>query len=255
MATALDDILARWDSGEGKPFKGRLIDFGAYAADPDNIGCMCAQGQVLHLLGGYSPQKLRDTEQEQADREAAKLLGISIAHSILLRSVNDSVDGAPSIVLTHPEKVLGSEAQTVLAFWRHLDRMTDEDWLKVDAAWAAAWAAAGDAAGGAAWAAAWAARAAAGDAAWAAAWAAKAAAGDAAWAAAWAAAGDAAGGAARAAAWAAAGVVAGVAAGDAGYACSEIQGAALMRERGQPFFFLPMFGFADPEAVLAAEAK
>jgi hypothetical protein len=26
-----------------------------------------------------------------------------------------------------------------------------------------------------------------------------------------------------------------------------------MRERGQAFFFLPMFGFADPEAVLVAE--
>jgi len=40
------------------------------------------------------------------------------------------------------------------------------------------------------------------------------------------------------------------AAGDAaGYAANEIQGAALMRERGQPFFFLPMFGFATPEEI------
>ena len=35
----------------------------------------------------------------------------------------------------------------------------------------------------------------------------------------------------------------------AGYAANEIQGAALMRERGQPFFFLPMFGFATPEDI------
>jgi len=48
---------------------------------------------------------------------------------------------------------------------------------------------------------------------------------------------DAAGAAARGAAWAAA------------RGANEIQGAALMRERGQPFFFLPMFGFADPEAI------
>ena len=57
------------------------------------------------------------------------------------------------------------------------------------------------------------------------------------------------------AAWDAAGDAAGVAARAAAWACSEIQGAALMRERGQPFFFLPMFGFADPEAVLAADQE
>jgi hypothetical protein len=33
------------------------------------------------------------------------------------------------------------------------------------------------------------------------------------------------------------------------WACSEIQGAKLMRERGQPFFFLPLFGFATPEEI------
>jgi hypothetical protein len=27
-----------------------------------------------------------------------------------------------------------------------------------------------------------------------------------------------------------------------------------MRERGQPFFFLPMFGFADPESIPALPA-
>ena len=35
-------------------------------------------------------------------------------------------------------------------------------------------------------------------------------------------------------------------------AATEIQGADLMRERGQPFFFLPMFGFADEQAVIVA---
>jgi len=191
----LQEIIARWDSNEGKPYKGSLIDFEAYEADPTNIGCMCAQGQVLHLIGGWAPDKLRNTEQRKADLATAKLLNISVAHAILLRSVNDKADGAPSIVLTHPEKVLGDQAQTVLAFWLHLDGMKAKDWKKVDAAWAAAGAAAGDAARAAA-------RAAAGAAAW-----------------------------------------------DAEYACSEIQGARLLRERGKPFFFLPMFGFAEPEAI------
>jgi hypothetical protein len=39
----------------------------------------------------------------------------------------------------------------------------------------------------------------------------------------------------------------------ASWAANETQGAAFMRNRGQPFYFLPMFGFADPEAVLAAD--
>jgi hypothetical protein len=49
--------------------------------------------------------------------------------------------------------------------------------------------------------------------------------------------------------WAAAG------AGAAARAANEIQGAAFMRDRGQPFYFLPIFGFTDPEAVLASDKE
>ena len=117
------------------------------------------------------------------------------------------------------------------------------------AAWDAARAAAGDAARDAAWAA-------AGDAARDAAWAAAVnaagdAAGDAAWDAAWAAAWDAAGDAAWAAAGDAAGDAAEDAARDAARATNEIQGAAIMRANGTPFYFLPVFGFANPEAITA----
>lgn len=219
----IDELLARWNSDEGKPYKGSLIDWAAYEADPPNIGCMCAQGQVLNLVGGWSPQRLHDTNQRDVDKATAQLLNISTAHAVLLRIINDRVDGAPSIVLTHPEKVLGDQAPTLLAFWRHLDRMTEEQWV---ATWAAraAWSSRN-----VAWFASWdSARVAAGEAA---AWAA----GDAAWDTASCAAGDAADGIA------------------AKYACAEIQGARIMREKGQPFTFLPMFGFVDPEAVLAAE--
>ena len=31
--------------------------------------------------------------------------------------------------------------------------------------------------------------------------------------------------------------------------CMCAQGAHIMRERGQPFFFLPLFGFDNPEAI------
>jgi hypothetical protein len=152
----LTELLAKWDSGDGKPYKGNLIDWDAYEADPDSLGCMCAQGQVLATIGGKTPEELRNLHQVKADAETAKLLNISRAHAILLRQVNDSVDGAPSIVLTDPGKVLGDQWSKVLDFWWHLDQMTAEQWDAAwDAAWAAAWAAAGaaawDAAGDAAW--------------------------------------------------------------------------------------------------------
>ena len=71
-----------------------------------------------------------------------------------------------------------------------------------------------------------------------------------AWYAAWDAAWDTAWDTAWDAAWDAAGYGAGYGArAAAGYAANEIQNAALLRERGQPFFFLPMFGFATPEDI------
>ena len=215
----IHELLARWATPEGRPFKGSLIDWDAYNGDgtspPDNIGCMCAQGQALHLLAGWTPSRLKETDQSIADEATARLLNISRAHAVLLRQINDKVDGAPSIVLMNPEKIIGDQAKIILALWSFLDTLTADKWKDIAAARAAARAAA------------WAdARAAAGDAAW-------AAAGDAAWAAAWAAARD----AAWADAWAAAG------------ATNEIQGARVMRERGKPFFFLPLFGFATPENI------
>ena len=155
MTATLEDLLARWDSGDGKPYKGSLIDWDAYDGDgsepPEDMGCMCAQGQVLHLIGGWTPKQLR-VDQDRADREVAKLLNISVCHAILLRNINDSIYGAPSIVLTNPEKVLGDQAKIVLAFWLHMDRMTDEEWSAArSAARSAAGSAARSAAGSAAW--------------------------------------------------------------------------------------------------------
>ena len=173
----VNELLDYWPGNI--PFKGSLVS---------ENGCMCAQGQALHFLDGVTSAALRDYTQAAADKRVAELFGISRAHSVLLRIVNDRQDGAPTSVIRKPQQVLGDQAQCVLAFWRHLDRMT-----------AAARAAAGEAAREAARAAAW----------------------EAAWAVAW--------------------------------ATNEIQGAAVMRAKGLPFFFLPLFGFADPEAVMAAD--
>jgi len=174
-----DELLDWWPGNI--PFKGKLIS---------SDGCMCAQGHALHFLGGMTADDLRQIKQAEADKRVAELFGISHAHAVLLRIVNDGSPGAPSVVIRDPAKVLGDQAHIVLAFWRHLDRMTAKDWA---AAGAAAWDTAWDAAG---------------------------------------------------AAWAA---------GAAARASNEIQGAAVMRAKGQAFFFLPLFGFSDPEAVLAAE--
>ena len=173
----VETVVARWTNSETRPkfWKGKLI---GGTGTPEDPICRCAQGDVLHFAG-WSDEELRSIEQLKADAAVAKMLGISIAHSILLRNVNDQKDDCPEDVLRAPEKILGPKAQSVLAFWRHLDRMTHDDWRAVmerrDAAW------------------------------------------------------------------------------DAAGAGSEIQGADLMRERGKPFFFLPLFGFADPEAVIAAD--
>ena len=192
MTITPEFMVQRWTDPKSRPlFKGSLID---------ETGCKCAQGDVL-ACSGWTDEQLRAMTQDSADSEVAKILGISRAHAVLLRQVNDAKDGCPQEVLSNPEKVLGDQADKVLSFWLRLDGLTSEQW---------------DAAG-----------AAARDAAWDAAWG---AARDAAWSAAWSAAGD----AARAAAGAA----------------NEIQGAAIMREKGLPFFFLPMFGIDDP-AILA----
>jgi hypothetical protein len=92
---------------------------------------MCAHGQALHIVGGYSEEDLRNTAQGKADREVARLLDISVAHSVLLRLINDGEPGAPSDVLTSPEKYLGPNYETVLNFWRVMDGLTGNQWKKV----------------------------------------------------------------------------------------------------------------------------
>ena len=255
MTATITDLLDRWNNDEGKPYKGILIDVNAYDPDhPNNIGCMCAQGQVLNIIGGWGFDKLNNSAQSDADTEVAKLLNISRAHSILLRQINDSVSGAPSTVLTSPVDVLGDQWSKILDFFVYLDGMdraardAARDTAR-DTAWnvarAAAWNAARDAAWNAAGAAA---RGAAG-----------AAARDVAGAAARDVARDAAGAAARDDARDAAGAAArdasrAAAARDTALATNEIQGAETIRAEGKEFFFLPLFGFPTPDYIPARGA-
>ena len=187
----IDELLDYWPGNI--PFKKKLVN--------DDGSCMCAQGQALHFLGGLTVDELRNIDQRDVDLRVAKLFGISLAHSILLRNINDNREGAPSCVIRNPEQVLGDQAQTVLAFWRHLDRMTPADKEAVREAARAvslSWEAAGEAAR------------------------------------------------------ALAGAAAGAAAREAAGATNEIQGAAVIRANNQPFAFLPLFGFSDPESVITS---
>jgi len=108
----IEKIVRRWDSAERPLFRGCLID---------KNGCCCAQGDVLRLAG-KSDEELRTMKQYIADREVARLLNISITHSVLLRHVNDKNDGCPQDVLQNPEKILGVETTRILKFWRWVDQ-------------------------------------------------------------------------------------------------------------------------------------
>ena len=123
----IQPLIDRWQTDEGKPYKGTLIDMDAYYANPTNPGCMCAQGQVLHYAG-WDAYGLDNFPQDDADREVAKLLNISISHAVLLRIVNDRADGAPATVLTDPGAVLGDQWSKLLDFWWHLDTLTGAAW-------------------------------------------------------------------------------------------------------------------------------
>jgi len=142
MSVSIETMVERW-SGLSRPlFKGKLID---------DYGCKCAQGDVL-ACAGFTDAQLRTMTQTKADAEVARILGISQTHAVLLRNVNDTVGGAPQLVLSDPVQILGDKAPLLLAFWLHLDKMTAAAW---DAARSAARSAAWDAAGDAAWDAAW----------------------------------------------------------------------------------------------------
>jgi hypothetical protein len=123
----LNALFERWATDEGKPFKGNLIDWKAYKANPNDLGCMCAQGQVL-FEAGWSPEKINSTLQSHADKAVAKVLNISRTHAVLLRVINDKQEGAPAIVLTAPEKILGPRWSEVLNFWWFMDSLTEDQW-------------------------------------------------------------------------------------------------------------------------------
>lgn len=71
---AINELIARWNSDEGKPYKGKLIDRDNYAEG--NLSCMCTQGQVLHVVGGWSADMLAEAERAFAGSDAELVNGM-----------------------------------------------------------------------------------------------------------------------------------------------------------------------------------
>jgi hypothetical protein len=125
LSPAAQDIVNFWTTTRDIPFKGGYLIF----KNADGTCAMCAQGQVLHR-NGYSEEELFGMCLSTADKETARILGISVAHSIFLRIINDNEAGSPQEVLSNPGKYLGPNWEKVLDFWVYLDTLS-EDQLKV----------------------------------------------------------------------------------------------------------------------------
>jgi hypothetical protein len=122
LNSAAQQIVSYWKNSRVIPFKRKLI-----SKDDNGNVCMCAQGQVLYKLGGYTEEQLFDMSTYTADKETARILGISLTHSVFLRKINDKCEGSPQDVLSNPAKYLGPNWENVLNFWIYLDTLSIEE--------------------------------------------------------------------------------------------------------------------------------
>jgi hypothetical protein len=125
LSSAAQEMVNFWKNSREIPFKGHLI------FDENGENCMCAQGQVLIRHGQYTIDQLKKLSQEKANKEVARILNISIAHSILLYIINDREKGSPEDVLGNPERYLGPNYEAVLKFWWFLDGLSKKQWKVV----------------------------------------------------------------------------------------------------------------------------
>jgi len=135
MNTNQQKIIDFWNNERNIPFKGQLISEEPPAEGQPPTTCMCAQGQVLHLIGGKTVEEIKSLYQDMADEEVAKLLGISVSHSKLLRNINDDREGSPQDVLSNPGKYLGPNWETVLRWWLYYESLTDEQRIECTSRW------------------------------------------------------------------------------------------------------------------------
>jgi hypothetical protein len=121
LNSSAKEMVYLWSTSREIPFKGKLI-----SRDDDGKICMCAQGQVLYK-NGYSEEQLFDMSFSEADKETARILGISTIHSRFLRIINDNLEGSPQDVISNPEKYLGPNWEKVLEFWWYIDTLSEDE--------------------------------------------------------------------------------------------------------------------------------
>jgi hypothetical protein len=124
LNSSAKEMVDYWSTSREIPFKGSLV-----IVDNGKI-CMCAQGQVL-VRNGYTEYELFDMDNVEADKETARILGISMSHSRFLRIINDRLEGSPQDVLSDPKKYLGPNWEKVLEFWWYLDTLTKDEMGKM----------------------------------------------------------------------------------------------------------------------------
>jgi hypothetical protein len=122
LNSAAQKIVSYWETQRVIPCKGKLI-----SKDDNGNVCMCAQGQALHIVGGYTEKQLFEMGTNISDKETARILGISLAHSILLRLINDKCKGSPQEVLSNPAKYLGPNLEQVLELWKYIDTLSEQE--------------------------------------------------------------------------------------------------------------------------------
>ncbi len=133
---AIAAITEYWQRPDVRPMTGNLIKlpdgFDRTGDTPPPPSCMCAQGQSLHYLFGMSVDDLLALGQGDADKKIASLFGISRAHAVLLRNVNDTLLGAPGSVLTNPHAhITQPHSYAVLCLWHFMDTLDYDKWLDI----------------------------------------------------------------------------------------------------------------------------
>lgn len=122
----INKLSKKWSKPGGMPHKGSAID--------DNCN-PCAQSEAVMMATGMGNLDFKAfllTSREGLDRTAAKTLGISVPHAILLRRFNDSSSLSPALALKNPAQILGSYWKEVLKFWSYLDSRSAEDWTFIE---------------------------------------------------------------------------------------------------------------------------
>jgi len=129
----INKLYQKWESVEKRPSKGAALDRdcnpcaqSVVVMDALSMGKFDFKAFSSGLFSGRVFET-GDAYPESLDTFAAKTLGTSTIHAILLRRFNDFSSENPGIVLKEPWLVLGANWRKVLQFWRWVDSLTPQE--------------------------------------------------------------------------------------------------------------------------------